>query len=83
MRKLKLRMDDLRVDSFDTARAPGAAGTVRGHDGTAEGGGSRTVCEVATCETNCFNTCYDGCTYADTGCRQEEHKIFEGREEAL
>ena len=88
-RKLRLELDALRVESFDTADARAGAGTVRGHQEDAEheivdepgevqpctcgctrdgACGSDTVCGAVTCGTNCFNTCYPGCTSPATGC---------------
>jgi hypothetical protein len=51
MRKLKLQLDDLQIDSFDTTTPPKAKGTVFG--------------EQCTCYTQCTcpgcPTCYDSC----------------------
>jgi hypothetical protein len=54
MKKLKLDMDDLRVDTFATEAADGKTGTVRGHD--FESDTIQTQC-------TCVNTCQGyGCT---------------------
>lgn len=76
MKKLKLRMDALRVESFETVAGPGAArGTVRGNEPTA--GCTETAnpectqafaCETygdctmyGSCEGTCGNSCVDTC----------------------
>lgn len=68
MRKLRLRMDDLRIDSFDTARVQGVAGTVRAREDVTIGGTCRT-CDV-TCNPSCDDSCYYTCggfvTYGGT-----------------
>lgn len=46
MNKLKLQLEDLRVDTFDTAPAEKARGTVLG--------------EQCSCDSGC-DTCYDSC----------------------
>ena len=66
MRKLKLDIDNLDVDSFDTGEH-GRSGTVRGHDtvetewctGYPDCGVSRRGCQTP------HNTCYGSC-----GCTQ-------------
>jgi hypothetical protein len=55
MRKLQLRLDALEVQSFETASATPAAGTVRGH------GGSDPVPVPVPPDTGCVAT-YDPCT---------------------
>lgn len=79
MRKLKLDLDDLRVDTFTASEQPPAAGTVRGNmpfkipatDDTGTGGGSDPGTNWQSCYcTNphtCAATCgIDFCT--DTTC---------------
>jgi hypothetical protein len=54
MQKLKLKLDDLRVDSFDTIAAGEKKGTVFGEQCTCQ-----TVCTCpgcATCDASC-NSC--------------------------
>lgn len=69
MRKLKLRMDDLRIDSFDTARTASAAGTVRGQEIVTLRDNTCRTCE-ATCNPSCDDSCYYTCggfvTYGGT-----------------
>ncbi|HSU15274.1 hypothetical protein [Longimicrobium sp.] len=67
MRKLKLQMDDLRIDSFDTADVPAGGGTVRGHISLAQG--SCRTCEVTcnpSCDYSCDYTCDGFATYGGT-----------------
>jgi hypothetical protein len=67
MRKLKLDLDALDVDSFDTGDEHGRSGTVRGHDtvetewctGYPDCGVSQRGCQTPR------NTCYGSC-----GCTQ-------------
>ena len=58
MRKIKLQLDTLRVESYETSRASEVAGTVRAHGSTEWG------------EPTCDITCDGGCpTYFDETCR--------------
>jgi hypothetical protein len=67
MNKLKLQLDDLAVESFDTACRAKDKGTVFGEQCTCY-----TVCTCPgcpTCDATCPNTCYYTCddnTCADT-----------------
>ena len=71
MSKLALKIDDLKVDSFQTGGADGLKGTVRGHDtvetewctGYPECGVSKKGCQ--TPHNTCYGTC--GCS---VGCSQ-------------
>jgi hypothetical protein len=69
MRKLRLRMDDLRIDSFDTAHAAKAAGTVRGQEDVTFLENTCRTCDV-TCNPSCDDSCYYTCggfvTYGGT-----------------
>jgi len=66
MGKLTLKIDDLRVDSFDTGDDYRRRGTVRGHDtvetewctGYPDCGVSKPACQ--TPRDTCFGSC--GCT---------------------
>lgn len=52
MRKMKLSLDELRVETFSVAAGEGERGTVRGH--APQSGGRDTcghTCDNATCET--------------------------------
>ena len=49
MRKLKLSLDALQVDSFHPAAREGSTGTVAGHAAT------------AFPNQSCYGSCYDGC----------------------
>lgn len=50
MKKLKLSLDELMVDSFQAAPSDGERGTVRG-------------AEFATLEETCWNSCNGTCKY--------------------
>lgn len=63
MRKLKLSLDDLRVDSFHAVAHPADAGTVVGHTGKSYCE-SDSVCD--TCPLSCAGSCqscYDTCLF--------------------
>ena len=54
MKKLKLELDDLRVESLETGRALLSPGTVHGHGPTIEG----TTCDGrSTCWDSCDGVC--------------------------
>ena len=59
MNKLKLQLDDLTVESFDTTAARDEKGTVFGEQCTCD-----TACTCPgcpTCDITCPNTCYETC----------------------
>lgn len=55
MAKLRLTLEQLAVDSFDTSGVEGMRGTVRAEQCTCE-----TNCTCPGCPT-CDNTCYESC----------------------
>lgn len=58
MRKLKLELELLQVESFNTAEPPAEKGTVAGHASTDPycSGNGPTLCEPASCQwTHCQN----------------------------
>jgi len=60
-KKLKLQMDDLRVESYETSRAPqSSAGTVHGHESFTRLG--QQTCGGISCDYACI-------TYYDDTCR--------------
>lgn len=73
MRKLKLSLDELRVDSFHATGAAAAGGTVPGHSwtqhadescfGTCDGMCTRDASCDGMCGTgaSCQGTCYNSC----------------------
>ena len=77
MRKVRLQLDALQVESFQTAAAPPERGTVQGHapppdhrdtgeTGTGGGGSGDIFCIsaypcVPTNEHSCQGTCYVSC----------------------
>jgi len=78
MRKLKLEIDALAVESFDTAHPGDSRGTVAGN-ATVFGTGGCYSCDlsrcVETCGDSCDNSldyctcaCTDDCTVAGPGC---------------
>jgi hypothetical protein len=63
MKKLKLQLEDLAVDSFTTDKEHDARGTVEGHNATQYGG---------TCDTPCGpggSADWAGCSTGVQGCR--------------
>jgi hypothetical protein len=56
MNKLKLRLDDLRVDTFQTASAQKEKGTVFG-----EQSGATCMADFGTCAYSCKATCHGSC----------------------
>jgi len=61
MRKVKLNLDDLAVESFATADVdPATRGTVQGHDATALCETRITRCYQDTCAFSCDGSCVGG-----------------------
>jgi len=59
MNKMKLDLDALQIESFDTSEAREERGTVRGHDATED----LTFCQescAGTCATHCWGLCNGG-----------------------
>lgn len=56
MRKLKLDLDDLTVEAFETVKSPGAEGTVMGHAQTQQCGD--TVYPISYFLSACPLDCY-------------------------
>ena len=56
MKKLTLKLDDLRVDTFATAEWTGGKGTVQGHYGTAHTQPIQQTCDLS-CDATCEYTC--------------------------
>jgi hypothetical protein len=70
MKKLRLCLDALEVDSFRTSSIVGAPGTVRGHDTVFTEDCSRFTCPTfkpgcPTAAETCPASCADGCTDVD------------------
>ena len=68
MAKMKLEIDALRVESFDTAAADAGRGTVRGHSGDTEDCEAALVTDWKTCKgdyctarTLCHYSCLGEC----------------------
>jgi hypothetical protein len=61
MRKVGLEIDALRVETFETARAPAARGTVRAHDSAEPSGtgGFPSDDPCATCADSCWGACVE------------------------
>lgn len=58
----KLRIDDLRVDTFVVSSAPGERGTVRAHDASAPNQCASGVWTcLESCEDTCGLTCWQSC----------------------
>jgi hypothetical protein len=78
MRKLRLELDSLAVESFTAVDAPAERGTVRGHvslywedcDASQTCAGAGWPCDPTdqSCAGTCFeNTCHPGCGGGGTG----------------
>lgn len=63
MNKLRLQMDDLRVETFETARDPMERGTVRAHEPDTSTG-DWPQCQCGTAHYNTCGTCAP--TFAQT-----------------
>lgn len=66
MKKLALKIEDLAIESFETARAAREDGTVVGHATQ----GNKYTCDPVvgtcfgyTCYETCAETCADSCAY--------------------
>lgn len=58
MKKLTLRLDDLRIETFRTAHAPRDRGTVLGEQCSC---GNTCMADYGTCAYSCAATCYGSC----------------------
>jgi hypothetical protein len=65
MKKLKLRLDDLRIDSFSTTRAQEPGGTVFGEQCTCQ---TQCTCPGNTCDGTCGDTCPNTCVTCPDTC---------------
>ena len=63
MAKLKLSVEELRVESFHTAAPLGSRGTVRGAEAA---GTNQSGCIIASCGGTCPISCEPSCPYAGT-----------------
>ena len=74
MRKLKLEIETLVVESFDTRAAEGGAGTVHGHASYPLGchtppDSYPDTCDYATCAgMTCWESCNGTCDCGTVGC---------------
>jgi len=72
MKKLGLKLENLRIESFDTLPAqPRVSGTVQGHQGTYNTcNETYETCAGTcqhTCDYSCNGTCYESCRGTCTG----------------
>lgn len=68
--KLKLHLEDLTVDSFDTTRSGQARGTVLGEECSCWAGCTE-ACDPSvgdTCQNSCVGTCGCGTLMSDCDC---------------
>jgi hypothetical protein len=66
MKKLTLRLDDLRIDSFTTTPAERARGTVFGEQCTCH---TECTCPgCPTCDASCNGTCYENSCVGGSNC---------------
>ena len=82
MNKLKLRLDDLSVESFDTERMEKEKGTVVGEqlctcnscpgqatcDYTCDDATCPQTCDDNTCAVSCYGTCAASCDTCSPSC---------------
>jgi hypothetical protein len=70
MKKLRLRLEDLRIDSFTTTQAQDEKGTVFGEQCTAETACTCPDCPTgdASCDGTCDASCDGGCGSGDWSC---------------
>ena len=61
MRKLKLEIDELRVESFDTRPTASGTGTVRAHVDLAEAENNEAITTPQTQQFSCIGTCKISC----------------------
>lgn len=59
MPKLRLSLEQLTVDSFDTSATAAARGTVRGEECTCQTDCTCPGCP--TCDNTCHESCYESC----------------------
>jgi len=73
MKKLTLNLDDLKVESFETAGSQ--EGTVFGYDPISCPTCNQPTCSTcqgqASCDPSCPDTCYLGCTQPIRSCGGE------------
>ncbi|HEX5725115.1 MAG TPA: hypothetical protein VFX98_06595 [Longimicrobiaceae bacterium] len=72
MKKLTLKLDDLKVDTFTAAEQPDGRGTVAGHYGTTH------TQHGQTCGPSCGDTCDYTCAGYATSPGPEYHCILCG-----
>jgi hypothetical protein len=62
-KKIRLDLETLSIDSFETTRVPGARGTVQGH------GSFQSYCSLGiTCLDSCASECNSECGTCDPHC---------------
>ena len=69
--KLRLKIEELRVETFTTAAAGGERGTVRAHDGTDPNhcfSGEWSCIPEASCGETCPLSCNPSCIATDAVC---------------
>jgi hypothetical protein len=77
MKKLRLQVESLRVESFDTREQPRGRGTVQAHD-TNGGTCHLSECGATYCATNCYPYCPGADTYQQTcACESKPSACFD------
>ena len=61
MKKLKLHLDDLRVEGFELAPAHAEQGTVLAREASGPNVCSNAASECVTCDYSCTPSCLDSC----------------------
>ena len=87
MQKIRLDLDALHVDSFETDAAPGSHGTVRGHgevpkeepasdyDGVCNSYYDSCNGSCASCVNSCWASCAGTCYSCNPTCVQSCHSV--------
>ncbi|HEU4882462.1 MAG TPA: hypothetical protein VFT45_09465 [Longimicrobium sp.] len=60
MKKLRLQVESLRVESFTPRQEPSVRGTVQAHHTDGE------TCHISACGTYCATNCWPYCASAET-----------------
>jgi hypothetical protein len=66
MRKLKLHLEELRVDTFVTDGAPGGGGTVHAFNHTRNNHATCGFQNTCVAELTCYETCFETCKCVGT-----------------
>jgi len=71
MRKLKLEIDELRVEAFETSSVAAERGTVEGNATFLGTGACRSCVDMSRCIETCFDTCDNSLDYCTCACTND------------